>query len=319
MDGRSIVVFIILSINFFLIVQIAASETKFIINCTTNDLRNINEQYKKSSSPLSFVFSQCDLPTIPDALFVNVSAVKSIDFQSSAISTINENAFNGLTKLQVLRIVGSPDLTRMQLWTTHNLDNLSQFDLHNNSISKLDENALRRYKNLKHLNLQDNRIDEIPIGFLDLSFNLEILNLAGNLMERIESDTFKALLRLFDLNLAHNQINFIDSYAFTTTTRLKILRLNGNQIKSINSMVFFNLNRLAYVNLSENALNGYAVQEDAFKQNAQLLHLDLSHNTMFTVIPNALTGLSSLQVMHYLLLFCYCSLFDSICSYTIQI
>lgn len=299
MGRRRVVVFIVLSINYFFTVHhIAASETKFIINCTTNDLRNINEQYQKSSSPLSFVFSQCNLPTIPDALFGNVSAIKSIDFQYSAISSIHENAFNGLTKLQVLRIVGSPEFTHLQLWTTQNLDNLSTFDLHENSISKLDGNALRRYKNLKHFDLHANRIDEIPIGFLDLSFNLEILNLAGNLLQRIESDTFKALLRLIDLNLAHNQINFIDPYAFTTTTRLKMLRLNGNQIKSVDSMVFFNLNRLEYLNLSENALNGYALQEDAFKQNSQLLHLDLSHNTMFTVIPNALTGLSSLQVTH---------------------
>lgn len=297
MGRRPLIVFTLLFIAYFLSASHVSSETKFITNCTVDDLRNINDQYKTTpSSSVSFVFSQCNLSTLPDAFLINVSGSQSIDFQNTTITSISSSAFSGLNKLEVLRIVDNSKLTNLQLWTAHNLDKLSELDLHNNGIFILEENALRRYPNLKHLNLQENVIDEIPIGFLDLSFNLETLNLAKNTLQRIEPDTFKALLRLVDLNLAYNQINYMDPYAFATTTRLKTLCLNGNQIKAIDSMVFFNLVRLEYLNLSENALNGYALEEDAFKQNIQLMHLDLSYNSMSTLIPNASRGLNSLQV-----------------------
>lgn len=156
--------------------------------------------------------------------------------------------------------------------------------------------ASNYYPNLKHLNLQRNAISQIPIEFLGSSLNLETLNMAENLLQRIESDTFKALLQLIDLNLAYNRIDYLDEHAFTTTIRLKVLRLNGNQIKTVNSMVFFNLGQLEFLNLSENALNAYAIEEGAFKQNTQLQHLDMSYNLMFTIVSNALNGLNSLQV-----------------------
>lgn len=297
MCRKSFIVIIILNINYLIAARIASSETKSLINCTLDDLRDINEQYQKSVSlSLSFVFTQCDLPMIPDAFLVNVSGLQSIDFQSSSITSLSGNALSGLTKLKVLRIVDSPNLTQIQQWTTENLNNLNILDLQNNHISTLDENALRHYPNLKCLNLQVNHIGEIPVGFLSISFQLETLNLAENALQRIESDTFKALLHLIDLDLAYNQIHFIDPYAFTTTTLLQTLRLNGNQIKTINSMVFFNLDRLKLLNLSENALSSYALDEDSFKQNTQLQHLDLSYNEMYSIIPNVLTGLRSLQV-----------------------
>lgn len=297
MSRKPLIAFTILIINYILTAHIASCETKFISNCTADDLRNINDQYQiLPSSGLNFVFSQCNLSTLPDAFFINVSGLQSIHFENSSIAMINTSAFSGLNKLEVLRIAGDAKLTQLQVWTAHNLEKLIELDLQNNGIYRLEENALRRYPNLKHLNLQGNVIDAVPIGFLGVCFNLEILNLAENTLQRIEPDTFKTLLRLIDLNLAYNHINFIDPYAFTTTTRLKVLRLNGNRIKTIDSTVFFNLAQLEYLNLSENALSGYAFEDDSFKQNVQLLHLDLSFNSISTVLPNALRGLNSLQV-----------------------
>lgn len=297
MGQRPLIAFAILAFNFQWI-NSASIDANVHTNCTLDDLRNINDEYKFRNSPraLSFIFSDCNVTSLPNAFFMNVSNSKSIEFLRSNISKISPFAFTGLAKLESLTIVENPNLTALQSWTANNLDKLMQLNLNHNSICDLDTFALRRYPKLLSLNLQDNFIAEIPVGFFDFSLNIETLNLARNSLERIESFTFKALLRLVDLNLAYNQLKFIDSYAFTTVTRLKTLRLNGNQLNLINSMVFFNLAHLEYLNLSENALNDYALQEDAFQQNIQLIHLDVSHNSMIAIQTYALNGLKALQV-----------------------
>lgn len=274
------------------------NDTKIVTNCTVDDLRNINNQYKleNGSSSLGFVFSQCNLPRVPDAFFVSVRRAESIEFVNSNISAIAPYALSGLHKLEQLTVVSNQNLTKFDQWTPHNLDKLQSLDLHANGIQDLDTFALRRYPKLTQLNLRQNIIGEIPIGFFDFSLNIETLILADNVLQRIESYTFKALLRLTDLNLAFNQIASIDSYSFTTTTRLRTLRLNGNRLGTVNAMVFYNLARLEYLNLSENALNNNGLEEDAFQQNSQLLQLDVSHNAITTVQMNALNGLKSLQV-----------------------
>lgn len=269
-----------------------------LINCTVDDLRNINQQYKNHSTslPVDYKFLYCDVVAIPDDFFADVSSLQSLEFCSSKVISIRSNALGGLWNLEILRIVDNPNLTQLNAWSAHNLSKLIELNLHENGIKLLANGALDRYPNLKHLNLQRNAINDIPTNFLGTAFNLETLNLAENRLHRIESDTFKALLQLTDLNLAYNRIDHIDEHAFTTTIRLNVLRLNGNQIKTVNSMVFFNLAQLEYLNLSENALNAYAIEKDAFKQNTRLQHLDVSHNSMFTIVSNALRGLNSLQV-----------------------
>lgn len=300
MGQKPLIAFVILAFNLQWI-NSASIVPNIHINCTLDDLRNINEQYKAVNLPVSlkFVFSDCNVTALPDAFFINVADSQSIEFVRSNISTISPFAFSSLAKLETLTVVGNPKLTLLQSWTSNNLDKLMQLNLYHNGIRDLDTFALRRYPKLISLKLQDNFITAIPVGFFEFSLNIETLSLSKNLLKRIESFTFKALLRLVDLNLAYNQINFIDSYAFTTTTRLETLRLNGNQLTIINSMVFYNLARLEYLNLSENALNDYALEEEAFIQNTQLSHLDVSHNSMITIQTYALSGLKALQVGYF--------------------
>lgn len=276
-------------------------DTNTLTNCTVDDLRNINDEYEpvklgKWHLSVSFVFSDCNLTSLPDGFFVNVPNSKALEFINSNISTIGPFAFRGLTKLETLTIAFNRNLTQFDSWTPYNMDKLIVLDLHHNGIRDLVTFALRRYPKLVRLDLRENFISEIPVGFFDFSLNIETLDLAKNSLQRIESSTFKALLRLADINLAHNQIDYIDSYAFTTTTRLRTLRLNGNRMTTINSMVFYNLARLEYLNLSENALEDYALEEDAFQQNTKLLHLDVSHNAMISIQTYALSGLKALEV-----------------------
>lgn len=299
MGQKSIIALLVIS--YFLWIPVTSNDVNFITNCTIDDLRNINDEYKSAStgkSPLTlnYVFSYCNLSQITEYIFVNVPNIKSLEFIDSNISAISPNAFNHLNKLEILSITGNTNLTDLQSWTGYNLDKLIELNLQQNKIHHLDVFALRRYTKLVRLNLQENFIDDIPIGFFDFSINIENLNLASNSLQIIESFTLKALLRLVDLNLEYNKINYIDSYAFTTTTRLKTLRLNGNKLTTINSMVFYNLNRLEYLNMSENILEDYALEEDAFEQNLHLIHLDLSHNSLIGIHAYSLNGLKGLEV-----------------------
>lgn len=291
-----IIVFILLHSNCLHRIESVSNVTNTITNCTVSDLHSINDRYKNITAPhgLSYRFLRCNFNTIPDAFFTNVTHLQTLEFCSSTILSIRSDALNGLTELEVLRIIDNPNFVQLDPWSVHNLSKLIELDLHENGIKRLDAAALHHYPNLKQLNLRRNSIVNIPDDFLSVSFNLDTLNLAENSLQRIESNTFKSLVRLTDLNLAFNRIDYIDIYAFMRTTQLKVLHLNGNKIKRIEA--FFNLGRLEWLNLSENALNAYSFEEDAFKQNIQLHHLDMSYNSMYSILPNTFHGLHSLQV-----------------------
>lgn len=310
MGQRSFATFVILVSNCVLLG--AAKQVKIISNCTLDDLRNINDGHKlaepseSTSTPspppsqplikLNLVFEDCDLPTLPDPILVDVPSVQSVNLTHSNLSTISPYALSGLKTLESLIVVANPNLTLLQSWTPHNIVGLIELDLHGNGISELDTLALRRYPQLSNLNLSTNFIQEIPVGFFDFSLNIDTLDLSANLLRRIESNTFKALSRLANINLAYNQINFIDSYAFTTVTRLKRLHLNGNQISTIDSVVFYNLARLQHLDLNSNALDEGSIEKEAFLQNSHLLTLDISNNSFSTIHTTTLGGLTALQV-----------------------
>ncbi|XP_031629140.1 carboxypeptidase N subunit 2-like [Contarinia nasturtii] len=300
MMGQNSLIAFVLFVCYFNGINSEQNDVKIIKNCTLDDLRNINDDFKSVNSHLlNFAFFDCNLPALPDAIFFNVLNIKSIEFVRTKISTISTFAFNGLDNLETLTIGGNANLTLLQQWTTSNLDKLNQLNLYQNGIRHLDKIALRRYPMLAHLILMENAIGEIPEGFFDFSLNIETLNLAKNQIKKIEYSTFKVLLRLIDLDLSYNQINFIDSYAFTTTTHLKTLKLNGNQLTTIHSKFFYNLAGLEYLNLSENALNDYTgLDEDAFQQNSKLLHLDVSHNSMISIKTHSLNGLKALEILN---------------------
>lgn len=278
-------------------------ESKELSNCTIDDLRNINGDQQKSNKsigpPKSFKFSNCDLPTLPNAFFVDVPNIQSLEFHHSNISSIGDFALSGMHELKKLSITNNSHLLQFESWSAHNLENLIELNLCDNGIQKLNSFALRRYSKLSSLNLAKNFITIIPVGFFDFTLSIETLDLSENQLQRMESYTFKALLRLKHLNLENNKISNIDPYAFTTTAHLETLRLNGNQIGTLDasdSTIFYNLAHLQYLNLSGNALAEYDIDDDTFHQNAALKVLDISHNSLIGLRANSLNGLKSLEV-----------------------
>lgn len=296
MVQRTVIVIVLIAI---VLNNAHSFEKKVIENCTIIDLKAIDKHYEliqDSFETVNYAFFNCDIPILSNEFFLHVPNVRSIEFHNANISELEPFALSGLNQLEVLTIAGNPHLIRLKTYATTNLIHLHELNLYNNGIEILDTYALRRYTKLTQLDLDTNQIAEIPVGFFDFSLSIEILDLAGNALKRIDSFTFKSLLRLIDLNLAHNQITYIDPYAFTTTARLEILRLNGNRISTLGSMVFHNLGRLEFLNLSENALAEDGFEEDIFQENANLLHLDISHNSFSVIGMNALKGLDGLQV-----------------------
>lgn len=303
---------LIVSFAFFLnclnAVHIGNAAIESIENCTLSDLERIDKQHKSHSkqnfaNPVHYIFINCKISILPNAFFIHVPNVHSIEFRDGNISELEPFALSGLNDLEVLTIVGNANFNQLKTYATHNLINLRELNLNNNGIQTLDTYALRHYSKLQQLDLDKNNLTEIPIGFFDFSLSIKIVNLAGNLLTRIDSFTFKPLLQLIDLNLSQNRISYIDPYSFSTMARLEILRLNGNQISTLDSMVFYNLAHLEYLNLSENTLNNETIENNIFQQNVNLLNLDISHNAITTLPMNIISELRPLEVRFIFVLF----------------
>lgn len=267
-------------------------------NCTINDLRNTEAQHgenDKQNLRVKFTLEKCNLPEIPNSLFIHYDNIVSININESNVAVIDSYALNGLHHLDSLSFVGN-NLTKLQSWSSHNLDQLHTLDLKRNAIRELDEFGLNRYPQLEYLDLSDNVITNIPDNFFGTSSNIKSANFQDNFLKRIGAHTFKSLLRLKHLYLQNNQISHIDPYAFTTTAHLETLRLDNNRIAILNTVLFYNLPRLVYLNVSQNALQADSIEENVFYQNVQLKTLDISYNSLAGFHINTFAGLKSLKV-----------------------
>lgn len=267
-------------------------------NCTDDDLKSISNRSDvkhENGSAIGLLFTDCDITTIPNALFIHINNLYAINISRSGVDEIESYALNGLHNLEILSLSAN-NLRYVQAWSSHKLERLHTLDLSRNRISAIDLTGLYNYPNLVYLNLANNVIDKFQSGVFQYIANLNILNLSGNSLQRIEAFTLKALLKLEYLYLENNEIEFIDPYAFTTLSHLKVLHLNGNRLKEINSVLFYNQPKLIHLNLSRNLLNEHAIDGNAFHQNGELRTLDLSHNELKGFQNDVFNGLKSLEV-----------------------
>lgn len=161
-----------------------------------------------------------------------------------------------------------------------NLNNLRRLDLHNTSLTKLDNTAFDSLKSLFSIDMSMNNITELSgeifkacrntLNSLDLSYNklqlisklyfssvksLRVLNLSHNIIRYIEKDSFKRLRMLTTLNCAGNLITGLPKNVFATVWSLTAIDFSNNNISELSSTIFITSRQLDSINLKNNPLN----------------------------------------------------------------
>lgn len=176
----------------------------------------------------------------------------SLELWRNQLSTIDANAFSGMTALTDLL-------------------------LFENQIASIEEGAFSDLENLRLLHMSSNQLTNIDANLFDRLSNLNTLLLQSNQLMGIEPQTFSELSNLGYLELNWNQIATIRPGTFDGLPHLRGLELGGNRITRVESDSFRGLTELKDLHLQDNRIVN--IEDGAFRHSAGLLALDLERNS----------------------------------------
>ncbi|CAO1362278.1 unnamed protein product [Diamesa hyperborea] len=193
-----------------------------------------------------FIF-QCDMPVVPEKIFVYSPKLVFLSIHESGTIKITKSLFANAVQLQKVHI---------------------QY----NNISKLSNNTFISCKSLENLELNGNgHLQVEPAAFYGLS-RLLVLSLANNLIESFPPTMLHQLVKLQMFHAFKNKLKFIDDNFFKKNLQLKYLDLSNNQLTTIPGNLFNGLELMNSLYLQYNNLISVA--------NIDFFFLDLSNNNL---------------------------------------
>uniref|UniRef100_A0A8C2TJ50 Extracellular matrix protein 2 n=1 Tax=Coturnix japonica TaxID=93934 RepID=A0A8C2TJ50_COTJA len=235
-----------------------------------------------------------EAPPLPAACSTSESTVSyltSLDLTGNIITTISNEAFNGIP-------------------------NLEWIDLSKNNISSsgIGPNAFKTLKKLKRLYLDGNTLVHIPS---ELPSTLEEIKINDNQLHAIDEDALKGLKNLVTLELEGNKLSEanVSPLAFYPLKSLSYLRLGrnkfriipqglpttleelyleNNQIEEVSEICFNHTRKINVIVLKHNKLEEHRIAPLAWINQENLESIDLSYNKLYHVpsyLPKSLLHL----------------------------
>ena len=297
---------------------------QLVINCRDKWLRTVPIFVPFNATGVELTLANNLIGELTDRCFTalndgTIISLTKIDLSENKISTIRDNAFDGLqNSLKVLilhvdqmSIFPSEALSKLTSLTSLSLINfntsLLPADAFNSQVNmeyllirscglvSLQQNIFSSQKSLKALSLDSNHLPEIPASALSSLQNLETLNLMSNEITKLGADAFPNLPSLRVLDLSYNRFRSIDKLAFNLLPSLTNLTMKYCQLSSM--MELSSLAQLQSLDLTNNKLS--MIPYDMFRQMNKLVKLTMDSNQLTAIGPNDFNGLeSSLQELH---------------------
>ena len=163
------------------------------------------------------------------------------------------------------------------------------------SLFSLFDGMFSKFTQLEHLNLSDNKLDSIAWQDLEGMELLKHLDLSFNELEEIPERAFEGNLALESLDLSRNKLRSFDSDIFQRlsdgrTYKLEVLDLSHNEIESIGGWMGRSspFHRLSYLHTAKLKNNKISQLNQFALYNQRVKRLDLSHNEIERIHPEAL-------------------------------
>ncbi|KAG1662162.1 Leucine-rich repeats and immunoglobulin-like domains protein 1 [Nymphon striatum] len=196
----------------------------------TNKLKNIPQKLPPSLS--SLYLEQNSIVTINEDAFEGLFKLEQLSLKKNKLKCIEEHSFRGLAKLRALNLEKN-DIEVISPKALWNLTSLQSLDLTENNIKQLGNDLFRNSGSLRMLKLsnQDHRIameDGAFDGLLSLQ-SLSVYN-SEHLVRIILSSTrlLHGLKNINQINMMHNNLEFIRSDLPSFWPKLKSVAIGGN-------------------------------------------------------------------------------------------
>ncbi|CAH0559320.1 unnamed protein product [Brassicogethes aeneus] len=295
------------------------------------NLRKLNIAHNRLSRFNSDVFQGADnlmlldlsknfIQEFPSIALKAFGSLRYLNLSSNLIQSLDYNDLKSLTSLYELNLSRN-NLGNISPGTFLGLKQLRSLDISVNSLRTIEDDAFEGLNNLERLNLKDNNILLIPASALGRLPKLASLQLDYNRVAALSGDIFKSIAeKVTTLVLAKNVVRELPTASFQYFQQLEYLDLTRNLLTTLNTDAFQGLeNTLMHLYLSENRINSisgqpiallklrtldlsenelYELPRNVFASLPELKHLNLSHNTHLTSVPqNLLHKLTALEVL----------------------
>ena len=185
-----------------------------------------------------------------------LAAITYLEITGYSSANIVPADFAGLTTLDALAILDSPELTTVPANAFREVTSLTGLFLENNSISSVHVDAFDGLSVLGRLYIPNNHIEVLEDGVFAGMDALYEISMQYNLVSALGKDTFAGLDdTLSDLALQNNRISSLPADIFDDLTNLGLLYLSGNEIVSLDADLFENNTGLLYLLLHRNRIS----------------------------------------------------------------
>ncbi|XP_063535089.1 toll-like receptor 6 [Cydia strobilella] len=276
------------------------------LNLTNNHLQNIktigfSDSFREQNLSVRSCnlvievldLSYNDLIVVTDNSLSKLRSLSKLFLQNNAISTLEDNAFEGLLSLQVLNL-SSNFLNEVPPDLFADTKSLKEIYVSNNTMKVLPPALFNGLEYLQILDLSQNALTSkwVNKGTFKGLLRMVILNLSYNRLNKIDRYLFQDLYSLQKLNLDHNDINYIDEHAFEELRNLHSLTLSNNKLTHIHSHLFTDLHVLHELFIDNNLIKH--IDENAFDNMTAIEDLGLNDN-LLSSIPVSIRKLRSLR------------------------
>ncbi|OWF47576.1 toll-like receptor Tollo [Mizuhopecten yessoensis] len=256
------------------------------------------------------------LRRLPPYLLRKQENLQIIALNGNNLGRVPEGFFGYSTKLRVVTLgdCNMDDRIWTELWP---LREMTELQLQNNNISKLDRESLLRFEKLFYLDLSGNRIRYLSERFFEKQLQLEKLKLGKNKIENIDRHAFEGLTSLLELDLRNNNISQADNESLLPLQSVSQLNISFNFLSEIPclktmehvNLIDFRFNRIDTLDLNTfeglPTLKGISlafnnirvVPRGVFNKPPSLQILNLAYNDIDVIEDEAFHGASELRWM----------------------
>ena len=234
------------------------------------------------------------ITSLKESDFSGLTALTVLNLDGNSLSDLPAGVFDGLTALTVLHLSGNP-LSGLQAGVFDGLTALRSLVLVSNSLSNLPADVFDGLTALTVLELGNNSLSDLPAGVFDGLTALRELFLVNNSLSNLPAGVFDGLTALRELSLAGNSLSDLPAGVFDGLTALETLDLYDNSLSNLQAGVFDGLTALRELNLYDNSLSN--LQAGVFDGLTALRELHLYDNSLSNLQAGVFNGLTALETL----------------------
>eukprot|EP00940_MAST-03C_sp_MAST-3C-sp2_P001825 g1825.t1 len=239
----------------------------------------------------SLTASGNSLSEIPWRIYKLVS-LKKLHLSGNQITALPRNKYTGAAEFGKLAVLEDVDLSTNALSALGNeiggCTSLQRLSLDGNRISEI-PSAIGNCKRLRELRVSRNALKELCSAIRNLR-DLRVLDISENNLDAIPKEILY-LKRLEIFHASSNRLRALPANLGSAIAEIKDLRIFSNRLQSL-PKDFGSMTQLTSLKLSPNCLR-YLPPSLGLLVNLE--HLDISHNELVSIHPDAIGTLRSLR------------------------